>query len=249
MTHHMRNDMRNVMLELIQSNIAKYGHHIYLVSGGPLPRSAYTIGVSPKMGAELIFAGASFYLTKDVKQIINKVVEQLRESTSWHQLSIEVDRLGVFSLCKADASWVNTLMLGALDFYSASEIPALQIVPDQAHWTIDIPNLTQSWNMISEPVWQWLYEPWRHSVSEHSVAITNLDALRGKPITEVMRWEEKQWELFAGAGPDVLREDIREVPLGTVLAIDQSLQVITNLGVGQGLWRDSSQLEWHSWKT
>ena len=245
MTHHMR----NVMLEMIRSNIAKYGHHIYLVLGGPSPRFAYTIGVSPKMGAELIFAGASFYLTEDVKRIINEIVEQLRENNAWHQLSIEVDGLGVFSLRKADASWANTLMLGALDFYNASEIPALQIVPDQAHWTIDIPNLTQSWNAISEPVWQWLYEPWRYSVSELSVAVTNLDALRGEPITEATRWEERQWELFAGAGPDVLREDIREVPLGTLLAGDQSLQVITSLGVGQGLWRDSSQLEWHSWKT
>ena len=48
-------------LELIRTNIATYGHHLYLVQGGPDPRYIYSIGLRDAIGAELIFAGAAFY--------------------------------------------------------------------------------------------------------------------------------------------------------------------------------------------
>ena len=63
--------------------------------------------------------------------------------------------------------------------------------------------MSQTWSPQSEPVWGWLAEDWNYPVPEKSIAATNLDALRGKPITEVMRWEEEEWEMFAGAGPDI----------------------------------------------
>lgn len=238
---------RNSTLELIQVNIAKYGHHILLVSGGMSPRFAYTIGISNTMGTELILAGASFYSAEDVNRIINEIAGNVGAHNAWHQLSYEVSSLGVFSLRKVDTSWTNALMLGALDFYSASDIPALQIVPDQAHLTVDVPNLTQPWSATAEPVWRWLHEPWGNSVSPRSVAVTNLGALRGERVTEAARWEEDQWELFAGSGPDTPPDEIRVVPLSTLLAVDESLNVVTSLEVGQALWRDTDELGWHQW--
>jgi hypothetical protein len=68
--------------------------------------------------------------------------------------------------------------------------------------------------------------------------MTNLDALRGAPITEACRWEEDEWEMFAGAGPDVAEEDARLVPLGCLLASDPSLAAVVDLEVGKGLWRE-----------
>lgn len=244
----MKDSVRKSMLTTIQLNIAKFGCHIYLVSGnGPNPRYAYTIGVSQIIGAELILAGASFYSAEDVFQIINEIAAKLSIQRSWYQLSFEVGSLGVFSLHEADSTWTTNLMLGALDFYNTKEIPALQIVPKQEYWTIDIPDLTKSWSAVAEPVWQWLSKPWKYQVSEKSIAVTNLEALRGERITEAVRWEEDNWELFAGAGPDVPQADIRPIPLGTLLAIDQSLISVLNLEIGQGLWRDSSELGWHPW--
>ncbi|HIE02779.1 MAG: DUF4262 domain-containing protein [Candidatus Parabeggiatoa sp.] len=238
---------KSAMLEKIRLNIAEHGHHINLILGGTSPRFAYTIGVNQKVGVELILAGALFYSVDDVHRIINDIVVELRAGTAWKELNIKVDSLGIFSLRRVDASWSDMMILGALDFYNTSEISALQIIPDQVHWTIDIPNLTKQWNAISEPVWQWLNEKWKYPVPEQSTAVTNLDALQGEPITEAVRWEEDQWELFAGAGPDVAKENIRVVSLGTLLGADQSLYPITNLDVGKGLWRDSTELKWHSW--
>jgi hypothetical protein len=96
-------------------------------------------------------------------------------------------------------------------------------------------------------VWQWLTDPWEYAVPDDSVAITNLDALRGKSITEAVRWEEDQWELFAGAGPDVPRDDMRKVPLGTLLAADPTLTAVLGLEIEQGLLRDPADLVWYDW--
>jgi hypothetical protein len=92
------------------------------------------------------------------------------------------------------------------------------------------------------------HEPWSYPVPSKSVAGTNLAALRGERITEAMRWEEDEWELYAGAGPDVAKEAMRVVPLGTLLAADMSLEAVVSLRIGEGLWRDADSA-WHSWIT
>ncbi len=38
-----------------------------------------------------------------------------------------------------------------------------------------------------------------------------------------MRWEKDEWEIFAGAGPDITEPERRVVPLGVLLAADPSL--------------------------
>jgi len=240
---------RDAMLEKIRSNIKRYGHHVYLVVGKRSPRFAYTIGVSPVKGAEVVLAGAATYSNEDVKRIIDAVVST-ESSALVEGFSMEVASpgLGKITLRRVDSSWAKIMMRGALDYYSTADVPALQVVPDEDHWTIDIPDLSRPRTTESEPVWQWLSEPWAFAVSDRSVAVTNLDALRGKPITEAARWEIDQWELFAGAGPDVPRSEIREVPLGTLLATDPSLFVVTELEIGKGLWRDGADGTWHNWE-
>lgn len=54
--------------------------------------------------------------------------------------------------------------------------------------------------------------------------------------------------MFAGAGPEVAREDVRSVPLGTLLGADQSLEeIVKTLEVGGAAWRDPQELRWHPW--
>src|SRR5262249_26286061 len=128
-------------LDDIRANIAESGHHIYVVSGGdPTPRFAYTIGVSESIGVELILAGAILYMCDDVGAIINDIALQLKARPD--RRAFEVAGLGSFTLREVHTSWASEFMLGAFDYYQKRDIPALQIVPDKAHWTIDVPDMS-----------------------------------------------------------------------------------------------------------
>lgn len=234
--------------ELIRYNIDKHGHHVYVVSGGsPLPRFAYTIGLRDLLGVELIIAGASVFLADEVGFIFDEVATQLKGVSGAKEAEIAISGLGVFSLRDAHPSWSDQLVLGALDFYGIDSVKVLQIVPDQEHWTLDIPDLERPWSPEKEPAWQWLGVPWDFPVPSGSTARTNLSALRGERITEAARWEDDYWELFAGAGPDVPDSETRVVPLGTLLALDQTLIAVTRLDIGGALWRELDVGEWHTW--
>lgn len=242
------NRARATRLHKISKNIASFGHHIYVVTGGTgAPHYAYTIGLSKTHGAELVLAGAYFYELDDIPRIIRSVSKKIRLPLALNGGRVELARFGTFSLTRMDATWVSKLMLGALDFYQVKEIAALQIVPDTAHWTIDVPNLSQPCTLEAAPGWRWLREPWTLPIPQNSVCLTNLDALRGERITEVMRWEEDEWEMFAGAGPRVPRKERRVVPIGVLLAHDKSLAPVLNLLVGTGLWRKGTS-GWRPWQ-
>src|SRR5579864_1023121 len=238
---------RKEALDRIRENIARSGHHIYVVSrGAAIPRFAYTIVVSESIGVELILAGAIFYMFKDVMQIVDNIAAHLK--THRDQESFEITDLGLFTLRKVHGSWAAKLMLGAFDYYQKQDIPALQIVPDEAHWTVDVPEMSVPWSGTTEPVWQWLCEPWTHPVPEGSTAATDLAALRGERITEAARWEEDEWEICHADGPSVPKEEMRVVPLGTLLGADKSLLPVVHLKVGEGLLRDYDPTsEWRPW--
>jgi hypothetical protein len=244
----MKNDpQRKLALNHIRENIVGSGQHVYVVAGGETPRFASTIGVSESVGVELILAGAIFYMKDEVLRIINDVAAQLRVQRG--RRVFEVVGLGSFTTRKVHSSWATELMLGAFDYYENRDIPALQIVPDRAHWTIDVPNMSVPWNASTEPVWRWLKEPWTFPVPKDSTAATNLAALRGDRITEVMRWEEDEWEMFAGAGPDVPKNEMRVVALGTLIAADKSLVPAVGLPIEEGLLRDPApESEWQPWR-
>lgn len=238
---------RDSALQLIRSNIAQYGCHIYLVAGAAIPRFAYTIGLRGEAGSELVLAGASFYSAVQVKLILNEAAKHIGSAVDSQQYFVELGSLGTFFVRKVDSTWARALMLGAIDYYGQDGISAWQVVPDRDHWTLDVPDLTRPWDARLEPCWRWLHEPWVYPVSARSVATTNLGALRGDRITEAARWEIDQWELFSCAGPDVPRHEVRMVPLGTLLAIDESLADVATLEVGQALWRDAYEGGWQSW--
>ena len=238
-------EQRKRALEDIRENIARNGQHIYCVYGGMTPRFAYTIGVSESVGVELILAGAIFYMLDDVAKILEYTVAELKASRA--RELVEVAGLGSFTLRKVDSSWTRELMLGVFDYYQKKEIPALQIVPDQDHWTIDVPDMSMPLSRNQEPIWKWLREPWAYPVPEDSTAATDLAALRGDRITEACRWEEDEWELFAGAGPDVPKDEMRVVALGTLLAADPSLEPVVNLTIGTGMWRHDGSSKWQQW--
>lgn len=233
-------------LARIRRNIERHGYHAYVVSGGQVPRYAYTIGLCAKFGTELILAGAAYYLGDGVRGILRAASEALgarRELGS----PVLLDGLGVFSLRAVHDSWSSVLMLGALDYYDAIRVPVVQIVPVGSQFTVDVPDMSREAGPRGEPVWQWVSEPWLYDVPETSTVVTNLDALRGARITEVARWEAAEWEMFAGPGPDVTEDEARLVPLGCLIATDPTLLTAMQLDQGKGMWRSAEGGEWNVW--
>jgi hypothetical protein len=138
--------------------------------------------------------------------------------------------------------------LGALDYYDREEVSAYQVVPDEAHRTIDTPDLSRTWSASTEPAWRWLADEWSLPVPSTSHAVTNLDALRGARVTEVSRWEDDYWEAFAGSGSGLSEAEARVVPLGTLLGADDSTRRILDLEVGESIWRDPEGGDWNRWE-
>jgi hypothetical protein len=243
----MNREAREQVLEEIRENIARFGHHLYVVTGEQQPRYAYTIGLTQRFGFELVFAGGIFFIYKDVSKIFAGIVQQLATLEAPDNAARVVEPYGSFSFRPCDTSWVRLLMLGAMDFYQRPDLHSLQIVPDDEHMTLDVPDLSIPWSPQSAPVWRWLKEPWTYSAPLTSHAATDLNALRGSPITEACRWEVDYWELFAGAGPEVPNEEKRVVSLGTLLAVDPNLAPVLDLKIGDGIWREDGS-KWHVWK-
>ena len=229
-------------LDIIRKNIDKNGYHVTLVNGGQNPNFSYSIGLAERFGFELIIAGG-FKSIKDNEFIFGHIYQKLQSgSTVNSQFSLSDN--DVFYLGTVDSSWCEKLMLGVYDYYSVDEITAYQIIPVEK--TLDTPLMSDAVNP-NDPVWKWLYMDWDIDSPKNSYVITDLNALKGKTITEVARWEDHVWEMFSGPGPDVEKEDIRLVPLGTILGIDTTLKPIVNLIVGQGLWRDNKDSSWQDW--
>jgi hypothetical protein len=233
--------------ELVQSNIDQYGYHVYIVGGSLQPRFAYTIGLTGLFNFELVFPGGAYYLKEDLLQIFDEIVKELKRSDDTDTIRIMVDSLGLFSLLPVNSSWSKLMLLGVFDYYKKSDIRAYQVIPDLNHYTLDIPDMSKDWNPSSEPVWQWLTRKWDYNVPEHSTVATNINALLGETITEVMRCGNDEWEMFAGPGPEVEKKDMRVASLGTVLGIDKGLVAAIDLEIGKGLWREDADSDWNNW--
>src|SRR5581483_3609393 len=104
-------DAKQRALEQIRENIEQHGYHVYVVSGMQQPRYAYTIGLSPNLGYELVFAGGILFMYNEVAQILKAVVGELKANSAVAGGSCGVDSLGRFSFCRCDPSWTALLML------------------------------------------------------------------------------------------------------------------------------------------
>lgn len=237
------------MLKKIEENIAKYGQHIYLVASTRTPRFAYTIGLFPQLEFELILSGALFYSAADVKMVLNEISEQLRNSRDWRDKLFDCGRNGKFTLRLVDNSWASEMVLGALDYYKITAIKTLQVVPDNQHFTLDIPDMSQQFSPRREAVWQYLLDNriWDFPILETSMAAIDINIYFGAAVTELTRWEIDYWEIFSKSGLDVSDEDRRIVPFTQLLAIDPTLKPAMSLPLGKGLWRQGTNQEWHEW--
>lgn len=239
------NIQKNEFSELIKTNIKKYGFHITIVGSHTCPRFAYTIGLFDIFSFELILAGGIIYKRNDLSEIFSSIVQHHEKSKSIEKTDILVANLGTFSFTTVHPSWSKLMMLGAFEYYNGSDIPVFQVNPDKDHFTLDIPNMVKQWKENEEPIWQWLKKKWNLSVPENSTAITDIQALKGKDIKEVTRWEDNHWEMFSD--PESGEEESRVATLATMIGIDKSLVEATKLKIGKGIWRTSRDSGWNNW--
>lgn len=236
---------KEIYKKKIKSNIDEFGYHVTLVTSQTEPRYAYTIGLYQKFNIELVFAGGIFFMKDEILSIFKAVFNELKSNENASKVKIK--DLGTFSFTKVDRSWSKLMLLGVYDFFDIEEFNAIQIYPDEHHFTLDIPDLSRKFNPSIEKVWKWLKNDLKYPVSKKMMVVTNLDALKGVKITEIMRWEEDEFEMFAGSGDDVKKEEIRVVPFSTLLGIDETLGDVLNLKVGKGFWRGDDSNKWNNW--
>ncbi len=232
----------NEFLDLIKRCIDKNNYHITLVTGGQHPRFSYSIGLTEKLGFELIIAGG-FNSIKENESLFRLIYQQLESGFTVDSHFLLSDN-NIFYLGTVDSSWSKKLMMGVYDYYDLDDIIAYQIIP--LNKTMDTPLMSEA-RTLNNPIWKWLDTDWNIKAPENSYVVTDIDALKGKTIIELMRWEENKWEMFSRPGPDVKEDDIMIVPLGTILGIDNTLEPILSLAVGDGLWRDNKYSNWQDW--
>lgn len=231
----------------IENNIDTYGFHILIVNNREFPRYAYTIGLSKKIGIELLFAGGIYFLKDDVFSIINKIADTLiNEKVDLTRL-IEVSNSDSFLLKKMDISWSKLLLRQVSRFNPQWQFSAYQIIPNK-FITRDIPNASNEYNPDSEPVWKYLTKEWNYNISPNSLVSTNIETLQGESVLEVMRWEENYWEMFSRNPESISKKEIRIVPFSTMIGVDKTLLSAITLSIGKGFWRESSNVDWIDWE-
>jgi Domain of unknown function (DUF4262) len=232
----------------INENIEQTGFHVTVVKSSENPRFAYTIGNLKQLGFELVFAGAENFLYDDVITILKETVQSLITNRDNNDV-IEVSNIGRFKLSTTDNSWIEKMLLGVYDYYNVRDFKAFQIVPYESVYAKDVPNMSKPWN-AGNIIWKWLDDSirWNLPVPKNSTAITEVDVLFGKKVTEVMRWEENEWEAFTKNGEDIDKSDIRVVPIATLLGIDETLTPILDLEKEKGLWRKDGTSKWNDWE-
>lgn len=229
------------MLDQIARNIRDHGYHVYVVSGGPTPRWIYTIGLSPSLGFELVFAGGATYSKDAVLEILNTTVNRLKS-----KLGAPSDTTGLTRIGPVCAEWASHLLIGTHDYYQ-TQITAVQVIPDAAPRTLDVPDLSVPLSLEQATPWQWLVKTWPYNVSKHSEVMTDTKVLTGSPVLEAARWEEQYWEAFAGPSDEVNQDDACLVPLGTLLGLDPTLALMTRLNINSGM-RRNVDAAWQFWE-
>jgi hypothetical protein len=215
-----------------------------MINGAQNPNFAYTIGLHKKFGFELVIAG-QYISVKDYEYTFDLVVKKLETIQNLDLIHInKVFNKSEVKLIEMHTSWKKRMILGAYDYYNIDEIKAFQITPNNR--LLDIPIMSEVWN-IDCPIWGWLDKDWNYPIPKTAHVVTNVQFLRGETITEIIRWNDDYWEMFVGPAPEVLDDDVRILPFGTMIGIDDSLMVASNLKKNDGLWRNNKEDKWNKW--
>lgn len=238
---------REDFLDHIKDNILKHRFHINVVSQEFTPRFAYTIGLFNKNGYELVLAGNMDLLYDDIIYILNFIGNKLINHEETTGSRFEINIKSMFELRKVDESWTDIMLLGVNDFYNDKSILSYQIHQIGNMTSVDIPNMNCKFKPEDQPIWRWLTCKNDLNIPQNSKVVINKDILYGAKALEIMRWDENEWEIYSMNPENLDEDDMRIIPVSTIIGIDNSLERILELNVGKGLIRDSPNNAWESW--
>ena len=138
-------------------------------------------------------------------------------------------------------------MIGVSDYYQLKCFNAFQIIPSKERRSIEIPDMSIQLNSKTAGCWRFLIDAWEYSIPKLSTVLTDLDVLMGKPVVELVRVEEDQWEMFSGPGFDFEKSNLRIIPIGVLLEKDITLRSSLTIPVDKGLYRNNLQHRWKDW--
>ena len=234
----MSDDERELLHAHIRVEIATSGVYAALVQDGQTPRVGYTVGLTEDGLPEVVLAGGMALLAKPVLRTLKSSAVVSRAGRLADGGFLDLPGVGPFRAFAAHPSWARLLLGRARDYYERDDIPALQLVPDGDLRTLEVPDMSEPWDPGRAPIWRWLGEEWDSELPRDALAVTDLDALRGAPITQAGRWEWSQWQMFTGASAERSPDVIRVVPLATMLTLDPSLEPVTRLAIGEVILRE-----------
>lgn len=237
---------RKEILKTIREKIEKYGWYQYCVIQSQAPRFCYTIGLSDKLGFELIFAGGYFYNNAEAMKIVDDCADFLLNAG----FPENEFKFKGFSLKKVRQEWTESLMLGAVDYYRDRDkfiLHARQIIPPPNRITLDIPNMSILPENNSNLAWKWWFHEWPYSVPEDSTVVTDIGYLQTGKALQIVRWEKNQWECFSEDPDNITKEDIRIIPLGVAIGLDSSLENIFEMEIEDSFLRNDKDC-WIKWE-
>jgi hypothetical protein len=234
-------NIRENLLKTIGDGIRQTGYKIIFVNGGQNPHYAYTIGLYEKFGFELVVAGG-FTSIKDNESKFRAIYRALNSGADTNSV-FNCESCDEMKLLQMHSSWSENMTLGVYTYYNIDSVRTLQIFPLNER-LLDIPIMSEPFDEFN-PIWKWLTIPWDRNTPKNSYVITNVEFLRGEPITEIMRFEDGYWEMFVDSK---VPRDVRALPLGVMIGIDGSLEKAIELKIGDGLLRENKDDEWRDWE-
>jgi hypothetical protein len=233
-----------------ERRIERDGYVLYWVFGGPTPSWYYTVGLGAEGAVpELVVAGTTVLLRDDLQIALGDLADRVRSSGTRLETggAVEAGALGTVGLRSVHPTWSAHLLLGAADHHRGRAFDALQLVPTVTF--VDTPDLSQTYDADREPAWRWLTEPWPFSLPTEALAITDLGALHGDPVTVVNHHRddaEAPWEFYSGTKTPA-EAAMRLVPVGTLVAIDPTLSDALELEPGTWAERESETAPWEAY--
>jgi hypothetical protein len=235
---------RAAFRSLIHDNIVRHGVHVTAVSGGAFPGFGYTIGLLAKpFGAELVYAGGCSATSNEISTILNHAAAQLADELRTEN---SVTGSASFGLRAVHESWQSQLLLGVYDYFDTDSFSAFQVTIPDAELDIETPDLSRAYDPATEPIWQWLREPWPYAIPKSTWVMTNRPALQGHTIDRVCLWDDGFEMVAESAGP-IDPDDGLLVRLSTLLALDPTLEPVLALAVDQCVRRTGPGTAWKPW--
>lgn len=228
------------------ADVDNYGWHYYRILGGPTPSWSYSIGFEKSFGCpEVVMAGTSYFSRYELADGFRDLADRVRSGEKIAAgSSAELHGLGACSFQPVDASWAKHLLLGDLDYYAGLNFRALQLIQSSDRLTMDVPNLSRPFEPETELPWRWLVEKWPYPIAGNTSVSTDLEALRGRDVTMVVRHKPggvgTEWDAIALEDTPVPDELARAAPFGTLLAVDPTIGEV--LGMGSGHWATRDEI-------